>query len=71
MRLEVSQKSFDIMKSILSGMYLELIYQRDHIKELSYKRKDLSDTAELVRDALKEIGVIVSPTKNDVEGKAK
>lgn len=67
MKLEISQQSFNIVKYLLSNTYLELMHQRDKEAELPFKKRFVSDTAELVREALKEIGVKVSPTRIDLD----
>lgn len=69
MEINISEKSFGITKHVLSCMYSELLYQRDWMEESSDKRTQLSDTAELIRAALKEIGVTVSPTNNELDKK--
>lgn len=67
MKLEISQQSFSIVKYLLSNTYLELIHQRDREKSLPFKNKQISDTAEIIRCALKEIGITVSPTRTELD----
>lgn len=67
MKIEISQQSFDVVKSLLSNAYLELMHQRDKELELPFKKRFVSDTAELVREALKEIGIKVSPTRAELD----
>ncbi len=67
MKLEVSQKSFDIVKCLLSNAYIELLSQRKKEANMQSVNKKISDTAELIRSALKEIGVFVSPTHAELD----
>lgn len=67
MKLDISEKSFDIVKHLLSNTYVELAYQRDREDNSPVINKKISDTAELIRVALKEMGILVNPAKAELD----
>jgi len=67
MRVELSEQSFNLVKSILSYTYVELNIQKERDELLPLRKRHVCDTAELVKTALNEIGVKVLPTKIDLD----
>lgn len=67
MRLDVSEKSFNIIKHLLSCTYVELNYRKEKHKNLPWENRSITDTAEVVKTALSEIGVKVTPTKIELD----
>ena len=67
MRVELSQESFNIVKLLLTQTYIELNHQIGKREGVPFHNRLTSDTASLIKTALKEIGIEAMPTKIEVD----